>query len=101
MKRGGKKKKIYDRPGSNVCRFFFFAHASTPRPSSFETNAVMYVYLDYFIVIPFFSCSRNRKNRSSRKRNGRIRGGDSYISRIKFIGDPLGTLESGDSVDFR
>lgn len=85
-------------------QIFFFRsriHPSTVIGVTVETNAVMYVYLDYFIVIPFFSCSRNRKNRSSRKRNGRIRGGDSYISRIKFIGDPLGTLESGDSVDFR
>lgn len=103
MKRGGKKKKSTIALGVMYADFFFRSriHPSTVIGVTVETNAVMYVYLDYFIVIPFFSCSRNRKNRSSRKRNGRIRGGDSYISRIKFIGDPLGTLESGDSVDFR
>lgn len=36
--------------------FFFRSriHPSTVIGVTVETNAVMYVYLDYFIVIPFF-----------------------------------------------
>ena len=78
--------------------FFFRIHPSTIIGVTVETNAVV-IYLDYFIVIhviPFLS--RNRKRGSSRKRNGK-RG--RFVYRIKFILDPLGTLESGDSVDFR